>query len=61
MLMKKILSVLVLWLLLGGLASAIPVQINLTVGIDEPVPYIPGFGKSPVIIPSVIQDDYEIM
>lgn len=60
MLMKKILSVLVLWLLLGGLASAIPVQVNLTMGINEPFPCGPGHGKGPVIIPSVVQDDHEI-
>ena len=60
MLMKKFLSVLAFWLLLGGIASAIPVQINLSVEINEPLPGSPGHGKGPTFIPSVIQDDYEI-
>jgi len=58
--MKKFLSVLAFWLLLGGLAFAIPVQINLTVGIDEPFPSIPELHKGPEYVPSVVQDDYEI-
>ncbi len=58
--MKKLLSVLALWLLLGGTIIASPVLVNLSLGIDENLPIIPGHGKNPVLVPQAWLDDHEI-
>lgn len=39
---------------------AVPTDIIFTVGIDDPTPAIPPFGKAPIRIPSVMQDGYDI-
>ena len=36
-------------------------EIDLTVGIDDPTPFIPGQGKNPIEVPSIMQDGYEII
>jgi hypothetical protein len=56
---RAMLLIVVSWLL-GGLAFAIPVQINLTVGINDPFPGIPELHKGPEYVPSVVLDGYEI-
>ena len=58
--MKKLLSVLALWLLLGGAIFASPVLVNLSLGIDENLPIIPGQGRNPVLVPQAWLDDHEI-
>lgn len=58
--MKKILSALAFMFVLWTPTYAVPTDIDLTVGINEPLPGIPGHGKSPVLIPTVMQDGYEI-
>lgn len=56
---RAMLLIVVSWLL-GGFAYAITVQINLTVGINDPIPVSPGHDRGPEYVPSVIQNDYEI-
>ena len=56
--MKRLLSVLALWAVLGGALFATPRIIGLSVGIDDASPVIPGLGKGP--IPQVWLDDHEI-
>lgn len=58
--MKKILSALAFMLVLWTPTYAVPTGIDFIVGIDEPLPGIPGHGKSPVHVPIVMQDSYEI-
>ena len=60
--MKKKL-VIIVFLFLGGVLSSYSEGIEpipLTVGIEDPIPIIPDFGKSPFEIPTIIQDDYEL-
>ena len=58
--MKKLLSIAMLWLLLGGAIMAIGQQIPLAIGYKELIPGLPNHGKGPEYVPSVVQDDYEI-
>ncbi len=58
--MKKILSALAFMLVLWTPTYAVPTDVNLTVGIDDPQPTLPGQGKSPIHVPIVMQDGYEI-
>lgn len=46
-------------LLFGGLFS-FSTPVNLGVGYDDPEPTIPGHGKSPITIPSVDLEGYEL-
>lgn len=58
--LRKKLAVLVGILMLGGVCFADSVQIPLQIGIFDPVPTTTGHGKSPVEIPTIWQDGYEL-
>lgn len=59
--MRKHLRVLAFLWLLGGAYSFAQEPIDLSIGIDEIEPNVPGHGKSPILIPSIWQNEYQIL
>ena len=58
--MKKVLLTLAVLLSLGGSSSLASQPIDLEVGYFDPLPTIPGHGKSPIQPPFIWQEDHEI-
>ena len=58
--MKKVLFTLAVLLTLGGSLSLASQPIDLEVGYFDPLPTIPGHGKSPIQPPSIWQEGHEL-
>lgn len=57
---KRKLAAFAVMLVLGSAHTFAQLPVELNVGIYDPVPSIPDLGKSPVNVPVITQDGYEI-